>query len=71
MFGKRREDEPDEDAPADGDAGPFRHCEPSGRSLIVRNEGYAAAYKVWLEIFGPGSELEKEAEKQRARWRKP
>lgn len=71
MFGKRREDEPDEDPPADGDAGPFHHQEPAGHFLILRSDNYKAAYKVWLEIFGPGSDLAKEAEKQRARWRKP
>ena len=68
FYSKRRE--PDDDPPADGDAGPFRHREPSGESLILRAHHYDAAKKVYDAIFGPGTPLASEAEKQRARWRR-
>jgi hypothetical protein len=73
VFGKRREpeDEPEDDAPAEADAGPFRYQEPPGKSLVIRCDNYTAAYKLWLSIFGPGSDLAQEAERQRAQWRKP
>ena len=68
LFG-RRELPPGSDE--DGEpTGPFSHPEPSGASLIVRADHYAAALKLYLSIFGPGTELAKEAEKQRAQWRK-
>jgi hypothetical protein len=71
VFGKRREpeDEPEDDAPAEADAGPFQHQEPPGKSLVVRAHGYDAARKVYDAIFGPGTDLAAEAEKQRRRWK--
>jgi len=66
IFGGGRKDEDDEDDPP----GPFSHPEPSGASLIVRADHYQHAMKLYLSIFGPGTELAKEAEKQRAQWRK-
>jgi hypothetical protein len=71
VFGKRREpeDEPEDDAPAEADAGPFQYQEPPGKSLVVRAHGYDAARKVYDAIFGPGTDLAAEAEKQRRRWK--